>query len=154
MVGYFLCFILQPFVAYLGVLKNVSFDISLMWELIFFSMNSLIFTIHDLKVMFVPPLPLSLPHFLHHFIPTKIQSLEWTQGECLGLYLPGSILVMRMTSWLWKTVSSGSRVPRPSVFPSHHLTFETQAKIKMNLVPTWIPVYLVMRNLWKTSTET
>lgn len=71
MAGYLLCFILQPFPAYLGVLKNVSFDVSLMWEFIFFSMNSMIFAIHDLKVTFVPPLPLSLLPFSPPFYSDK-----------------------------------------------------------------------------------
>lgn len=75
MTGYSLCFLLEPFLAYVGVSKKKkksSFDISLIWEWIFCSINSLISTSYHFKVKFVPPSPLTLSHSLHRFIPTEI----------------------------------------------------------------------------------
>lgn len=72
MTGYSLCFLLEPFLAYVGVSKkNFSFDISLTWELIFCSINSSISISSHLNVKFVPPLPLLLCHSLCRFIPTE-----------------------------------------------------------------------------------
>lgn len=125
MTGYLLCFLLEPFLAYVGVSKKIfSFDISLMWELIFCSINSLISTSSHLNVKFVPPLPLLLRHSLCHFIPT-----EWPGPSWLNPGYGNDVSALQNSTFQVQSAL-------PLSFHTYPLSSETQTKIKESLVLT------------------